>query len=291
MDELITGDSGCLQPGMEVGDFTIMKYLGSGAHGESYLSAGPSGVEDSVVHLLSPQRNPAGQVAEGLDDLVGKCRDVRNLHVLECLDGRSDEFFNWVAYRRSDWQSLARVIRERESRGEVGFSETEVRRMVFQILLALAALHKHGIVHGSLKPAHFFVEEQLCLEVADAGLSSLLGSPSHFGSPEAGLEVVDIPGFQPRIGAVIESALFAAPECALAGGQTIESDLYSVGFLAWHFFTGHLRAGANFFYELSEEIQSEWGAWFLRATEPDPENRFHSAEEMIATLPGVEVVG
>jgi len=290
MDEFISGDSGCLQPGMEVGDFTVMQYLGSGAHGETYLAVGASGTEDSVVHLLSSQRNSVDLMTERIGGLIEKGRDIRNLHVLQFLDGQTDEFFNWVAYRRSDWTSLASLIRERKSRGEVGFSEKEVRRMIFQVLLSLCVLHKRGIVHGSLKPSHCFVDDQYCLEVADAGLAPLLGSPAHFGSPEPGLEVVDIPGFQPRIGAVIETALFAAPECSVGAEYSVESDLYSVGFLAWHLFTGYTRAGGNFFYELTKEIRSEWGSWFLQATELHPENRFHSAEEMLANLPGVEVL-
>ncbi len=290
MDDLIGGATGCLQPGMEVGDFTVMEFLGSGAHGESYLAVGASGTEDTVVRLLSPQRNPVDRMTGRIADLMEKGRNIRNLHVLEYLDGQSDEFFNWVAFRRSDWVPLSRVMRERKSRGGGGFSEKEVRRMIFQVLLALCVLHKRGIVHGALKPAHCFIDDQFCLEVADSGLSPLLGSPTHFGSPEAGLEVVDIPGFNPRAGAVIESVLFAAPECVAGAEYSVESDLYSVGFLAWHLFTGHSRADANFFYELEEEIQSRWGAWFLRATELLPENRFHSPEDMLANLPGVEVV-
>ena len=286
----MSGATGCLQPGMEVGDFTVMEFLGSGAHGETYLAVGSSGTEDTVVRLLSPQRNPVDRMTGRIADLMEKGRNIGNLHVLEFIDGQSDEFFNWVAFRRSDWVPLSRVIRERKSRGEGGFSEKEVRRMIFQVLLALCVLHKRGIVHGALKPAHCFIDEQFCLEVADSGLTPLLGSPEHFGSPEAGMEVVDIPDFTPQTRAVIESALFAAPECSLGAVYSVESDLYSVGFLAWHLFTGHLRADANFFYELEEEVQSSWGSWFLRAMEPLPENRFHSSEEMIANLPGVEVV-
>lgn len=162
--------------------------------------------------------------------------------------------------------------------------------MIFQVLLALCVLHNRGIIHGSLKPSHCFVDEEYRLEIADSGLAPLLGFPDHFGTPELGFEVVDIPEFAPHMAAVIESTLFAAPECATAPRFSVESDLYSVGFLAWHLFTGHVRAGANFFYELPEEIQSSWGSWFLQATEPLPENRFHSPEEMIANFPGVEVV-
>ncbi|MGE9289360.1 MAG: protein kinase domain-containing protein [Puniceicoccales bacterium] len=290
MDDLMTGNSGCLQPGMEVGAFTVMEFLGAGALGESYLSVGPSGTEDTVVHLLSPQRNSTQDMMERLGVLIERGQNIRNLHVLEFLDAQTDEFFNWVAFRRSDWAPLSTLIAQRKEQGVVGFTDKEVRRMIFQVLLALCVLHNRGILHGSLKPQHCFVDEEFRLEVADSGLYPILGFPDHFGLPGEGVFTVDIPEFIPRMNAVIESTLFAAPECALFPNFTVESDLYSVGFLAWHLFTGHRRAGANFFYELPEEIQAEWGAWFLRATEPLPENRFHSAEEMISELPGVEVV-
>lgn len=284
------GSSGCLQPGMEVGAFTVMEFLGSGALGESYLAVGPSGTEDSVVHLLSPQRNPTEEMMARLDDLIERGRDIRNLHVLALLDAQTDEFFNWVAFRRSDWIHLDALIADRKQKGEGGFSEKEVRRMIFQVLLALCVLHKRGIIHGALKPAHCFVDEEFRLEVADSGLYPLLGFPQHFGPPPEGAMVVDIPGFVPQIRSALASTLFAAPECALEARFSVESDLYSVGFLAWHLFTGHFRAGANFFYELPEKIQTDWGQWFLRATEPRPDDRFHSAEEMISEIPGVEKV-
>jgi len=290
MDDLMNGTSGCLQPGMEVGSFTVMEFLGAGAVGESYLAVGPSGTEDTVVHLLSPQRNATAELMQRLDDLMERARGIRNLHVLEMLDAQTDEFFNWAAFRRSDWKTLATLIAERKKQGETKFSDKEVRRIIFQVLLALCVLHNRGILHGSLKPEHCFVDEEFRIEVGDSGLYPLLGFPGHFGPPGEGVVTVDIPDFAPRMDAVIQSTIFSAPECCRAPNFSVESDLYSVGFLAWHLFTGNSRAGANFFYELPEEIQSEWGEWFFKATEPLPSNRFRTAEEMISELPGVEIV-
>lgn len=286
----MSGNTGCLQPGMEVGDFTVMEFLGSGSHGETYSAVGESGTEDTVVHLISPQRNSMERMTEGIADLMDKGQNIRNLHVLQFRDGQTDEFFNWIAFRRSGWTPLSRLIDDRKEEGKSGFSVKEVRRMVFQVLLALCVLHNRGIVHGSLKPSHCFVDEQYCLEVADAGLYPLLGSPTHFGTPDEGMEGVDIPEFRPRIRSTIESTLFSAPECSLSGAYSVSSDLYSVGILTWHLFTGHMRGDANFFEELPEEIQSEWGEWFFKATEVLPSNRFRTAEEMISDLPGVEIV-
>tara|TARA_R100000027_G_scaffold61554_5_gene53025 strand:+ start:37028 stop:37906 length:879 start_codon:yes stop_codon:yes gene_type:complete len=290
MSDTLDASIGCLQPGMEVGSFTVMECLGVGALGESYSAVGPSGTEDTVVHLLSPQKIPSDQMMLRLDGLLERGNGIQNSHVLEFVGAETDEFFNWVAFRKSDLFSLNAMIEARREGGFGMFGEKEVRRIIFQVLLALCVLHKRGIVHGSIKPAHCFVDEDLRLEISDAGLYPLIEFPSHYGPPDEGALSNDIPGFSPQVSSVIESTIFNAPECAERPEFTVESDLYSVGFLTWYLFSGHKRAGANFFYELSEEIRSEWGAWFLRATEPLPENRFHSAEEMLSEMPGVEIV-
>lgn len=290
MNDLLAGSGGCLQPGMEVGEFTVMEFLGSGALGESYSAVGPSGTEDTVVHLVSPQRNSVEAMMDRMGELAERGRNIRNLHVLEIRDAQTDDFFNWVAFRKSDRISLRAIMAERRGLDHPEFSEKEVRRIVFQILLVLCVLHQRGLIHGALKPQHCFLDEDLHVEVADSGLYPLVGAPAHFGRPEEGVLTAEIPEFSLSVHAALESTLFAAPECALEANFSVESDLYAVGFLAWHLFTGHVRAGANFFYELPEPIRDGWGAWFLRATEPLPENRYHSAEEMLSRMPGVEPV-
>lgn len=289
MDDLLGGSAGCLQPGMGIGDYTVMEFLGSGALGESYLAVDGSGDENTVIRLLSFQKNTPKSLAKPVKEFRDHFGGIANRHLLELRDAEIDDFFFWAAYRRSGRIPLSFLLREREAAGEGSFSEAETRRIVFQVLLGLQALHGAGVAHGGLKPAHCFVDEEYRLELADAGLMPLVGFPGHLGGSGAGEEAsADIPGFRPNPVSLIETAVFAAPETTYEAAHSPAGDLYSAGYLAWRLLTGLGRAGCSFFQVLPEEFHETWGPWFLRAMAPSPADRFADAEEMLAAMPGVE---
>lgn len=290
MGDLTGGSAGCLQPGMEIADFVVMECLGIGSLGETYLACDSSGQENTVIRLLSFQKNTPRDLEPGLKKLRASAESAKNRHLLGIRDARVEDFFCWVAYRKSDRIPVSGLLRERIVGGEGPFAEKEVRRMIFQTLLGLHALHEAGLVHGSVKPSHCFVDEEFRLELADAGLVPLLGFPSHYGRAGSEEEAAppDLPGFYPRSRPLVESILFSAPENLEDPEHSVAGDLYAAGFLAWHLFTSRKRGGANFFYELPEEIRDTWGSWFLRALEFAPGDRFSNAEEMLAAMPGVE---
>ncbi len=291
MDDLLGSSTGCLQPGMGIGDFTVMEFLGSGALGETYLAGDAEGSENTVIRLLSFQKNTPKALKKPVAALRDALTGVANRHVLHLRDTEIDDYFFWAAFRRSDRVPLSFLMRERFAAGEGPLGEAEVRRVVFQVLLGLHALHSAGVVHGGIKPAHCFVDEEFRTEIADAGLMPLVGFPGHFGRSGNDEESSsDIPGFTPNPVSMVETTVFAAPETTYLSRQSVAGDLYSTAYLTWYLLTGYIRAGASLFQVLTDEQRETWGPWILRAMAFQPEERFGDAEEMLAAMPGVEAV-
>lgn len=127
---------------------------------------------------------------------------------------------------------------------------------------ALAAYHRHGLVHGGLCPASILINDagdpqildaSLCVPVCDA-----LDAADHRQPPQA---------------------TFLAPECAGGAVADARSDVWGLGAVLHHLLTGAcpetLRTDA-----LPEPLRSI----VLRALDPEPARRYASAAEMRATL-------
>lgn len=291
MNELMENNSGCMQPGMELGEYTIMSFLGSGALGESYTALGPSRREDVVLRVLSCRTASRKSLHEGLEQSRRGLEQLKNRKVSRWLAAELDEFFLWVAFERSLHPTLRDAVQARLEAGLGPFTEKEVRKAIFQVLVGLHAIHTAGGVHGSIKPSQCTFSEDEKILLLDAGIYPLTGFP---GIRREGAdfteEPIELPGFSPSIGSMIETITFSAPEITAKGDYSPRSDLYSTGYLAWHLMSGLERAGAHFFQALPDGVMESWGHWFLRSLAPDPAERFESAEEMLANLPGVQPV-
>jgi len=122
-------------------------------------------------------------------------------------------------------QTLDRFIAERGSQLDLDVN----LRILNQICLGLSAIHLAGTLHRDIKPSNILLDKDLRVRVSDLGLA--------VGVQEGALvkELVGTPGY-------------IAPEIqfgAEAGGATQQSDLYSLGCVAYELLTGCPPFAAN----------------------------------------------
>ena len=65
------------------------------------------------------------------------------------------------------------------SRDRKQFSVAEVKRLMIQLLDAMAYLHSHYIVHRDLKMSNLLYSHSGQVKIADFGLARTIGSPRH----------------------------------------------------------------------------------------------------------------
>ncbi|KAA1262389.1 Serine/threonine-protein kinase PknH [Rubripirellula obstinata] len=136
--------------------------------------------------------------------------DLRQLvspRCLRLLDGRVDE---------SRWTYIHEVILTEgpdQSRFKAGVAVSIVR----QVMAALAALHREGIVHGDIKPANIMLKRSGHAKLID------MGSAIYFNSPPRERDC---------------TPLYAAPEVLENQSATPRSDLASLGYVLVELLSG-----------------------------------------------------
>ncbi|MBL8113925.1 MAG: serine/threonine protein kinase, partial [Acidobacteria bacterium] len=124
----------------------------------------------------------------------------------------------------------------------------EAARIAVELLEALSAAHRSGVVHRDVKPANLILLPGGRLKVTDFGIAHVAGS-----------DLV-----KTRAGDVLATPLFASPEQLL--GQEVDgrADLFSVGVLLYLSLTGRQPFLGKTFAELVTRVLQ---------TEPEPPSR------------------
>ncbi|RKG58859.1 serine/threonine protein kinase [Corallococcus sp. AB011P] len=206
----------------QIGDFTVEERIGAGGMGVVYrathsLIGKQAAIKVLRAELVSPRVHERLLVEAravnairhpGIIDIFGfgKLPDGRPYVVMELLEGRP------LSELLSDQKRL---------------DVPTVLWMLDQILSALGAAHRAGVVHRDLKPANVFMVEPPnaapTIKLVDFGIAKLLENRE---SPTT----LD--------GSVLGTPEFMAPEQIRGGTVGPATDLYALGIMAFQMLTG-----------------------------------------------------
>lgn len=210
--------SASLKPRSKIKDWRVEARLGSGTYGEVWKAKHQMG---SVVAIKSFAR---------LAQIVRKNTLLREI-LREAIAMAQVRHENVVAFNTDDIErgcivfefvpnSLEQEMKRRREKTS-WFSQDEALNILKGVLEGLAAIHKKQIVHGDIKPANILLTEKLTPKMSDFGMASILSErkfpcPFFHGSNN-----------------------WAAPEALLGEKPDFQSDLFSVGIIAYLLFTGN----------------------------------------------------
>ncbi|MBE4751293.1 serine/threonine protein kinase [Corallococcus sp. ZKHCc1 1396] len=264
--------------GTQVGEFVIQERIGAGGMGVVYRAEHPligkqAAIKVMRLELVSPQqvqrllveaRSVNAIRHPGIIDIFGfgSLPDGRPYVIMELLQGRPLSDFA-RAKSRMDLESVVWVMD--------------------QMLAALGAAHRAGVVHRDLKPANVFVveapETPTAVKLVDFGIAKLLESR-------------DTP--LTSDGSIIGTPEFMAPEQIRGGSVGPETDLYAAGVMLFQMITGvrpfqgdsiqvmfaHLDQPAPAPSSRAPGIPPELDALVLHLLAKEPAARPGSAEEV-----------
>jgi len=172
---------------------------------------------------------------------------------------------------------LAKVLAD-----EAPFSVTRTVFLAARLARALEVAHHAKVLHRDIKPANIMVDCDGEPRITDFGLARLVGGP--------GIT---------RQGIFLGTPAYASPEQIQAEELDERSDIYSLGVVIFEMITGrrpfvgqfgnevlvmHLENEPPRPSQLRPEIPQQLDDLILRCLAKDREQRFQSAEELVAAL-------
>jgi eukaryotic-like serine/threonine-protein kinase len=258
------------------GRYRIVRKLGAGGMADVYLAEDQELGRRVAIKILNDRHAADDSFIERFRREAKNAAGLSHPNIVSIYDRGEAEGTYYIAMEFLDGRSLKELI--------VGRGPAPIKVAIDyarQILAALGAAHRHGIVHRDIKPHNVLVGPEGRLKVTD------------FGIARSGASQMT------EVGSIIGTAQYLSPEQARGAPVDQTSDLYSVGVVLYEMLTGqvpftgetpleiamkHLSEVPKPPSELRPEIPHDLDSVVLRALAKDQSERYQSAEEMDADL-------
>lgn len=298
----------------EIGPYSIVKEIGKGGMGEVFLGFDPGCGRYIALKRIRPDLLEHSQLHERFLKEARLTSQLTHpsiipIYTIHAKDGLA--YYTMPYVEGETLKQILRNTREQEKKGEklnhLGGSIPALIRIFINICQAVAYSHSKGILHRDLKPENIIVGKFGETLILDWGLAKLINQPSN-GDEENSEEFTgashdsDLHHIT-RIGKVVGTINYMAPERALGHPATIQTDIYSLGVILYQLLTLRMpyRRGtlSQFKKKMHQEklIEPSQMAPYrdvpqmlteivTKCLSPSFELRYSSAEELIHDLEG-----
>lgn len=205
-------------PGETLDGYEILRVISSTARSHIYLATAP---DDAKVVLKFPsvdmQENEGYLRRLLMEEWIA--RRISNPHVVSAAD---------LPPTRSGLYTVTRFIKGPTLRQWMIDNPTpqieEVRQIIEQVASGVRAFHRLEMLHQDLRPENIILSEQGVAQIIDFGSTYV-----------AGVQETS-PIFEDQ--AILGMVQYAAPEYFLGYGGTTQSDLFSLGVIAYEMLSG-----------------------------------------------------
>jgi serine/threonine-protein kinase len=270
------------------GRYELTRLLGEGGMGQVYAGKHVVTGRKVAVKFLLSELADNSEMIERFYREARAATAVGSEHICEVLDMQPPEKGDpFLVMEYLDGMSLKERL-QRQKRLPV----VEATNIILQVLEALYAAHKAGIVHRDIKPENIFLVQRpdrpILVKLLDFGISKF--------NPLGGDEDHSLT----KTGTVLGTPYYMSPEQA-SGDRTVGplSDLYAVGVILYEALTGRVPFDAESFSalvvkivthtpphpsDISPEISRNLGDLVLRAMARNPVDRYQSCKDMAEAL-------
>ena len=253
------------------GQLEALEQIGEGTQGEVWRAY--DALLDQCV-ALKLRKIESGELAHQFLDEARRLARVRHANIVSVYGAATHDGRTGIWTELVTGKSLASVLAEQGP-----LPVEEVRAIGIDLCHALAVVHRHGLVHGDIKPENVMRDHGGRIVLMDFGATR---------------EFIDAPE-----STVLGTPNYLAPEVLHGGKPTPASDLYALGVLLFRLATGtypNAALDAEKFSspqpfgtrkkigELAPKMPVDFSRVIERALDPDPQRRPASALAFAAAL-------
>lgn len=280
--------------GETVSHYRILSKLGEGGMGTVYVA------EDTVLRRrVAIKSLKAGSLPGQRHFRTRFLREARaasllnHPHIATVHDyGETKDGQPYLVMELIEGQSLSHLLRADAIPAERAVA------IVKQVVQAIAEAHRHGIIHRDIKPSNIALNQRSEVKVLDFGLAKH-AEPNPLTQP-AGEGASATHTLE---GVIIGTPSYLSPEQALGMQVDKRSDIFSIGSLLYECLTGTpafsgqtlgeviaqvIRDDPSPPSQLNPHVPSELDHITLKALAKKSEDRYQTAEELLADLDTVE---
>jgi hypothetical protein len=257
--------------------YTLHEEIGAGATGSVFKARDTLLDTWVAVKLLKPEYTADRKALERVRQEILLSRDIAHPNILRVYHLASSDGGTYITMQWIKGGTLAEIIAERGA-----LPTSEVLTLSIKLSSALAAAHKHNILHRDIKPGNILVDEEGEPYLADFGLARLIG--------DRGLT---------QHGVFVGTPHYCSPEQVALEELDERSDIYALGLVIFEIATGRRPFEAETVAQIlamqrstqapdpatiSPGIPGELGAIVLRCLAKDPTERIADAKELEKAL-------
>jgi len=267
--------------------YRILRRIGRGGMGEVFLAEHTAIGKQVAIKILSEDFARKPRIVQRFLQEARASSAIRHEHVVDITDyGHTPSGLPFLAMEYLVGEDLKATLRR-----EGWLPWPRARRMILQVLAALAAAHERGVIHRDIKPDNCFRVQRGdnadFIKVLDFGIAKVVGE--------------EVDQHLTQTGVVMGTAEYMSPEQARSDPIDARTDLYAVGVILFEMLTGRVPFRANgFMGTLSKhimeappsprrvaplaDISRALERVVLKALAKEPGDRFQSAEAFAAAL-------
>jgi len=267
-----------------LGQYEIVRLLGRGGMGVVYEATHSHLRRRVALKMISANRLGDAKAVKRFYREMAAIGTLEHPNIVRAHDAGEIDGTLYLAMELVDGSNVETIA---ESLGPLGVAES--CEVVRQAALALAYSHRNGVVHRDIKPSNLLLNSDGVVKVSDLGLARLYGQTAQG----------DITGKD----CIVGTPDYMSPEQAQGDPSLDErTDLYSLGCTLYRLLAGmvpfdgpkylsgiqkilgHVNDDPSPIDEIREGLPAEISTIIGRMMAKSPDERFHSAEELVQAL-------